>query len=147
MLWYIPVHCYVLIFNLFLRNCKAKSFILCYQVLSTCTLAFSFCRFMMVVRNNVLEYIITLVVAKNKVRLKKCLNKFQIWHVFVIKMVKMKYNRIDIKWRHVSTSFKIYLEMLSNLYITFTIFYYNTNSQTIFIILFSSFWTVDREKN
>ena len=43
----------------------------------------------------------------------------------VIKIVKMKYNRIDIKWRHVSTSFRIYLEMLSYLYITFTIFYYN----------------------
>ena len=33
---------------------------------------------MMVVRKNVLEYIITLVVVKNKVRLKKCLKKFQI---------------------------------------------------------------------
>jgi hypothetical protein len=33
--------------------------------------------------------------------------------VFVIKTVKMKYSRIDIKWRHVSTAFKIYLEMLS----------------------------------
>ena len=48
--------------------------------------------------------------------------------VFVIKIVKMKYNRIDIKWRHVSTSFKIYLEILSYFYITFTIFYYNTIS-------------------
>jgi hypothetical protein len=46
----------------------------------------------------------------------------------VIEIVKMKYNRIDIKWRHVSTSFKIYLEMLAYLYITFTIFYYNTIS-------------------
>jgi hypothetical protein len=45
---------------------------------------------------------------------------------FVIKIVKMKYNRIDIKWWHVSTSFKIYLEILSNFYVTFTIFYYNT---------------------
>jgi hypothetical protein len=35
-------------------------------------------RFMMVVRKNVLEYIITFVVVKNKVRLKKCLNFFQI---------------------------------------------------------------------
>ena len=34
-------------------------------------------RFMMVVRKNVLEYIITLVVVKNKVRLKKCLKRFQ----------------------------------------------------------------------
>ena len=32
----------------------------------------------MVVRKNELEYIIALVVVKNKVRLKKCLNKFQI---------------------------------------------------------------------
>ena len=41
----------------------------------TRTLAFFFYRFMMVVRKNVLEYIITLVVVKNKVRLKKCLKK------------------------------------------------------------------------
>jgi hypothetical protein len=46
----------------------------------------------------------------------------------VIKIVKMKYNRIDIKWWPASTSFKIYLEILSKLYITFTIFYYNTIS-------------------
>jgi hypothetical protein len=32
----------------------------------------------MVVRKNVLEYIIALVVVKNKVRLKKCLKKFMI---------------------------------------------------------------------
>ena len=38
-----------------------------------------FYRFTMVVRKNVLEYIITLVVVKNKVRLKKFLKKFQIW--------------------------------------------------------------------
>ena len=43
----------------------------------------------------------------------------------VIKIVKMKYNRINIKWCLVSTSFKIYLDILSNFYITFTIFYYN----------------------
>ena len=36
---------------------------------------FFFYRFVMVVRKNVLEYIIALVVVKNKVRLKKCLNK------------------------------------------------------------------------
>jgi hypothetical protein len=35
---------------------------------------------------------------------------------------------VNPKWRHVSTSFKIYLEMLSHFYITFTIFYYNTIS-------------------
>jgi hypothetical protein len=71
-------------------------------------------------------------------------------------LAKMKYNRIDIKWQHVSTSFKIYLDILSYFYITFTIFYYNTISlkgkqfsvlvKGLFIILFSSFWTVDREK-
>jgi len=38
----------------------------------------------------------------------------------------MKYNRIDIKWRLVSTSFKIYLDILLYFYITFTICYYNT---------------------
>ena len=38
----------------------------------------------------------------------------------------MKYNRIDIKWRLVSTSFKIYIEILLYFYITFTICYYNT---------------------
>jgi hypothetical protein len=37
-----------------------------------------FDRFVMVARKNVLEYIIALVVAKNKVWLKKYLNKFQI---------------------------------------------------------------------
>ena len=46
----------------------------------------------------------------------------------VIEIVKMKYNRIDIKWRNVSTSFKIYLELLSDFYLTFTIFYDNTSS-------------------
>jgi hypothetical protein len=56
------------------------------------------------------------------------LKKIWLWSSSVIKTVNMKYNRIDIKWRHVSTSFKIYLEMLSNFYITFTIFYYNTIS-------------------
>jgi hypothetical protein len=35
-----------------------------------------FNRFVMVVRKNVLEYIIALVVVENKVRLKKCLNFF-----------------------------------------------------------------------
>ena len=40
-------------------------------------------RFMMVVRKNVLEYIITLVAVKNKVRLKKCLKKFQIWQSYI----------------------------------------------------------------
>jgi hypothetical protein len=40
---------------------------------------FFFYRFMMVVHKNVLEYIITLVVVKNKVRLKKWIKKFQIW--------------------------------------------------------------------
>ena len=44
---------------------------------------FFFYRFVMVVRKNVLEYIIALVVVKNKVRLKKCstinVNKFLNW--------------------------------------------------------------------
>jgi hypothetical protein len=44
---------------------------------------FFFYKFMIVVRKNVLEYIITLVVVKNKVRLKKCLKKFQILQSFI----------------------------------------------------------------
>jgi hypothetical protein len=80
-----------------------------------------------------------------------------LWSSSVIKIVKMKYNRIYIKWWLVSTSFKIYIDILSNFYITFAIFYYKPISrkctfasctsywQTIFIILFSSFWTADRE--
>jgi hypothetical protein len=56
------------------------------------------------------------------------LKKIWLWSPSVIKIVKMKYNRIDIKWWHVSTSFKIYIEILCYLYITFTIFYYNTSS-------------------
>jgi hypothetical protein len=43
----------------------------------------------------------------------------------------MKYNRINIKWWLVSTSFKIYLDILSNLYIMFTIFYYNIATQLV----------------
>ena len=35
------------------------------------------------------------------------LKKNMVLIVFVTKIVKMKYNRIDIKWQHVSTSFKI----------------------------------------
>ena len=54
------------------------------------------------------------------------LKKYMVVIVLVIKIVKMKYKRIDIKWRLVSTSFKIYLDVLSNFYITFTICYYNT---------------------
>jgi hypothetical protein len=49
-----------------------------------------------------------------------------LWSSSVIKIVKMKYNRI--KWWLVSTSFKIYLDILSYFYFTFTIFYYNTIS-------------------
>ena len=50
------------------------------------------------------------------------------WSSAVIKIVKMKYNQIK-SWL-VSTSFIIYMyiDILSNLYITFTIFYYNTIS-------------------
>jgi hypothetical protein len=46
----------------------------------------------------------------------------------VIKIVKMKYNWINIKMWLVSTSFKINIEILSNLYVTYTIFNYNTIS-------------------
>ena len=46
--------------------------------------------------------------------------KIWLWSSSVIKIVKMKYNRIDIKWRLVSTSFKTYLEIFSYFYITFT---------------------------
>jgi hypothetical protein len=48
------------------------------------------------------------------------LKKTWLWSSSVIKIVKMKYNRINIKWWLVSTSFNIYLDILSNLYITFT---------------------------
>jgi hypothetical protein len=47
---------------------------------------FFFYRFVMVVRKNVLEYIIALVVVKNKVRLKKCLKKFQIWQSYIVQI-------------------------------------------------------------
>ena len=73
-------------------------------------------------------FFILLYVMKKKPAELQLLKKIWLWSSSVIKIVKMKYNRIDIKWWHVSTSFKIYLGMLSNLYITFTIFYYNTIS-------------------
>ena len=57
--------------------------------------------------------------------------KIWLWSSSVIKIVNMKYNRIDIKWRLVSTSFKIYLEILSNFYFTFTICYYNSVRQDV----------------
>ena len=66
------------------------------------------------------------------------LNKIWLRSSSVIKIVKMKYNQIDIKWLHVSTSFKIYLEMLSYLYVTFTIFYFNTISLKCTFVLGSS---------
>jgi hypothetical protein len=40
----------------------------------------------MVVRKNVLEYIIVLVVVKNKVRLKKFLKKFKIWQTSIVQI-------------------------------------------------------------
>jgi hypothetical protein len=43
-------------------------------------------RFVMVVRKNVLEYIIALVFAKNKVRLKKCLKKIPIWQSSIVQI-------------------------------------------------------------
>ena len=48
------------------------------SVFENCPVIHCVYRFVMVVRKNVLEYIIALVVVKNKVRLKKCLKKFQI---------------------------------------------------------------------
>ena len=54
--------------------------------------------------------------------------KIWLWSSSVIKIVKIIYNRIDIKWGTVSISSKIYLDILSYLYITFTILYYNTIS-------------------
>jgi hypothetical protein len=61
----------------------------------------------------------------NKTAELQLLKKIWLWSPSVIKIVNMKYNRIDIKWWHVSTSFKIYFEILWYL---FTIFYYNTIS-------------------
>ena len=63
----------------------------------------------------------------------------------VIKIVNMKYNRNDIKWRLISTSFKINLEILSNFYITFTIFYYNIISfrLTFFHVLIKSLYQTE----
>jgi hypothetical protein len=54
----------------------------------------------------------------------------------VIKIVKMKYNRIVIKMWLVSTSFKINIEILFNLYITYTISNYNTISLRCSFFLF-----------
>jgi hypothetical protein len=60
---------------------------------------------------------------KNPAELQLLKKIIWLWLSSVIKIVKMKYNRI-ICWL-VSTSFKIYLDILSYFYITFTIFYYN----------------------
>ena len=68
-------------------------------LLSTRTLAFCN-RFVMVVRKNVLEYIITLVVVKNKVRLKKCLKKIQIWQSSIIQI------NLSITSFKINTSFR-----------------------------------------
>ena len=63
-----------------------------------------FFRFVMVVRKNVLEYIIALVVAKNKVRLKKCLKKFQIWQSSIVRInLSIFFFKINTK---ISTSFR-----------------------------------------
>jgi hypothetical protein len=55
---------------------------MCVATMSLCMivliLGIFFYRFMMVVPKNVLEYIIALVVVKNKARLEKCLKFFQI---------------------------------------------------------------------
>ena len=63
---------------------KKRSLII--GLLSTRTLAYFFYRFFMVIRKNVLEYIIALVVVKNKVRLKKCLKTFQIWQSSIVQI-------------------------------------------------------------
>ena len=73
-------------------------------------------------------YFFILLLVMKKITEWQLLNKYGCDSSSVIKIVKVKYNRIDIKWWLVSTSFKIYLEILSNLYITFTIFNYNTIS-------------------
>ena len=49
------------------------------SVFENCPVIYCAYWFVMVVRKNVLEYIIALVVVKNQVRLKKCLKKVQIW--------------------------------------------------------------------
>jgi hypothetical protein len=62
-----------------------------------------FDRFVMVVRRNVLEYIIALVVVKNKLRLKKCFNKFQIWQSSIVQMnLSITSLRLIPKFRPVS---------------------------------------------
>ena len=61
---------------------------------------FFFYRFVMVVRKNVLEYIIALVVLKNKVRLKKCLKKFQIWQSSIVQInLSITSLRLILKFR------------------------------------------------
>ena len=61
-----------------------------------------FYRFVMVVRKNVLEYIIALVVVKNKVRLKKCLKKFQIWQSSIVQInLSITFLRLIPKFRPV----------------------------------------------
>ena len=58
----------------------------------------------MVVRKNVLEYIIALVVVKNKVRLKKCLKIFQIWQSSIVQInLSITSLRLILKF---STSFR-----------------------------------------
>jgi hypothetical protein len=58
----------------------------------------------MVVRKNVLEYIIAFVVVKNKVRLKRWLKKFQIWQSSIVQInLSITSFKINIK---ISTSFR-----------------------------------------
>ena len=58
----------------------------------------------MVVRKNVLEYIIALVVVQNKVRLKKCLKQFQIWQSSIVQInLSITSCKINSK---ISTSFR-----------------------------------------
>ena len=56
------------------------------SVFENCPVIHCAYRFVIVVRKNVLEYSIASVVVKNKVRLKKCLNKIQIWQSSIVQI-------------------------------------------------------------
>jgi hypothetical protein len=66
-----------------------------FRHLNKALILFFLYRFMMVVRKNVLEYIIKLVVVENKVRLKKCLNFFQIWQSSIVQINLSSDNQCD----------------------------------------------------
>ena len=56
------------------------------SVFENCPVIHCVYRFVMVVRKNVLEYIVALVVVKNKVRLKKCLKTFKILQSSIVQI-------------------------------------------------------------